>query len=278
MSQGTQNNGSNSTLVKQTTDIKEIITNIVDSEKREIYYIEPELFDEERFVPYLLESENSISVVPLYLYSDGIKKNLNIKTQYSQFNYKNKCITIDTQDSNKNLQDVMHQIDKKIYKLLINSTSKMVKLLSTYKLYASVIGDDKQLLKSSICDIKIKLSSKYNNTKIVKYNSKTFIKLMEAKGNKISEYSTISGFSDVEFDKFMQAEFGYKSNRCYNYLAKYIVTPRVCIFKTKENNYVMFANMNIYEGEIKHSKTYVNSLIDKNEKTYVKDFNNTVCI
>ncbi len=247
-----------------------------------IYFVEAEYFDINRFIPFIEKvSDDLHKIVPLYLYPDGSKKILNIKTPFSEFKYNTPNLLIDLIDyANKNFHDMLHAIDKKIYNII--KDSKLIVNEQKINFYGSVLTDEKNMtISHTPNNVKCKLSNKYNNTNIIKYNSRTYIKLMDKDGTKIPAYYGIKGFNLDEFNNFMNTHFGKKSNRCKNFLSHYILHPEIYIFKDEKSpnkEYIVSCKMGISEGEIKHNKSYIKSLIDNNEDTVVTENIKTITI
>jgi hypothetical protein len=203
----------------------------------------------------------------MYNYQDGSKKNLNIKTNFCPLKYEYNYFAIELQDdTNLVLNDVLNKIDKKITDLI---TTKNMQI-NEYNYY-----------QNSVKKIFINMSGKPNNinkSKIIKYNSKTYIKTMENKSINVPSYNVINDFSLIQLNEFMKKQLGKHPKRCENYVTRYLIYPKIHIYKNKDNKILLSSKMGMHTAEIKHIKSSIKSIIDRDEVVVTTKPNDTVYI
>ena len=265
-------------------NVKQYIKNIYTPKEyiKTITYIEPENFDIKKVIPKIGKKNNNwIKISFLYKYSETAIYKLAIKSNYSEFNCKyepkyNFLININLEE-NTNLKSILHKLDvlgvnfiKDKYNIENNKFYTFASHVNNNLDVASDMNISAKWLK---CKPTIK--NGVSDTKVTIYNSKTKINKELENGKQLEQYNI---YTDVQSEQFknMVNRFTKKDNYG-GYNARYIIQPEINIgiINDKQGYYSSFKTLQV---EIKHSKSNIQSIIDKDEITISNKYVTSVMI
>ena len=118
------------------------------------------------------------------------------------------------------------------------------------------------MVKNNICE-----------TKIIIYNSKTKKSKSLEKGIKLEDYEIITTPDDANFVKKISK---CKDDNYGGYKIRHLISPQVSIKKDERLKY--YSSFKTHHGEIKHNKSNILSVVDRDEINITSDTVNEVTI
>ena len=272
-------------------NIKEYIKkNYTPSEyKKTLLYIEPENFDISKVTPIIKESNKWTAIEFLYEYSTDVKGKLNFKTNFSELactisynKFKNFLLNINSQENNS-LQNQLHKLDSLIFEEK-GRNSGIASYMSNF--FTSELDHTNNIYMKTNSNHHIKckpaLKNNISDSKVIFYNSWTKIKKELEKGNQIQLYDEYTDLFSNQFTKLLKNIS--KKDKYGGYQARYILSPMILIgpkpYPSKMNGmYPRYISYLIsHQIEIRHSKSNIKSVIDKDEVTMISEKSLTVQI
>jgi hypothetical protein len=234
----------------------------------DLHYLKVEQVDDSKIVfNYVLNNKYS-GVSVNYLFPDNVVRPLVIDTDYISYNGTSINLDVD-----QNIKTLFSKIDnlyvEYMKKKLVNDKHKKL-----YKLLAHTMVNDN--LSANIYHPKFKFNTKDKKytSSIIKYLSKSAIDKQKLLNNSVQKHEVLTNFTMDDYLNFtrditkLHSKFNcYQMKLIIHFKGHYVDTTKDTTKEPFKGLNVNFCGINVYvdKMEIKHDKSYINSVIDKNK-------------